>query len=221
MTVPVRLPPSNGRLRLGSMSVLTALDWAFRRENVQLELPQREVPEERGSGFGMEYVLLQRARLGTQVDESRGCWGGSTPHPDAEVIAAIVSKIPDGYGGLHMAIRLSEYARSGLRPDPMVGVVPKVEPAEWVTPNRHGRKGRSDAIGSLTYPHKGRMVSFEVRWCPIVWRPEARTIASARAFYIEWWMALRYVRRTLQESGMLREVTITNDLPKGKPWDDA
>jgi hypothetical protein len=55
------------------MGVQQALEWAFRVEKVQLERPERPDPERcQGYGFGLEYVLLQRAVLGCQVD------GGST-----------------------------------------------------------------------------------------------------------------------------------------------
>ena len=62
-----------GRAGLGrpkrSMSVQQALEWAFRVEHAQLELPEPSDPErEQGFGFGLEYVLLQRAILGCKID---------------------------------------------------------------------------------------------------------------------------------------------------------
>lgn len=214
----LRLPPSNSRTRLGDMSVLQALDWAFRREHVQLELPEREAPEERGSGFGMEYVLLQRAQLGgVKIDEFGGRFGGSEPHEDAEVIAAIVSKMPDDLGGLHMAIRLSEHARAGLVPDWMPGAVPRMVPLEWKA-SKHGPKARSEVIGSGTIMHRGKQVAYESRWCPVTIHPDPQRIASFRAFYTEWWFAVSYVRRMLGECGMLREVRIKAEMPPMAPW---
>ena len=51
-----------------ALGVQAALEWAFRIEKAQLELPlPKNVPEE-GFGFGLEYVLLQRAALGCKVD---------------------------------------------------------------------------------------------------------------------------------------------------------
>jgi hypothetical protein len=51
-----------------ALGVQAVLEWAFRLEKAQLELPVRkDVPEE-GFGFGLEYVLLQRAALGCKVD---------------------------------------------------------------------------------------------------------------------------------------------------------
>ena len=59
------LPPRPGRSTVPrEMSVLEALEWAFAREKVRLDLPDPRSVEERGYGFGMEYVLLERAKLG-------------------------------------------------------------------------------------------------------------------------------------------------------------
>ena len=74
-----------------SMSVQQALEWAFRVEHAQLELPEQHDPEQdHGFGFGLEYVLLQRAILGCKVDGGQYKIGSYT-HEDAEVIAATVA----------------------------------------------------------------------------------------------------------------------------------
>ena len=70
-----------------ALGVQAILEWAFGVEKAQLELPlPKDVPEE-GFGFGMEYVLIERARLGCKVDGGRHKIGSYT-HPDAEVIAS-------------------------------------------------------------------------------------------------------------------------------------
>ena len=69
---------------------------------------------EEGFGFGLEYVLLQRAALGCKVDGGQHKMGSYT-HPDAEVIAATVAGMPDSLGGIRMAIRVAELARAALR----------------------------------------------------------------------------------------------------------
>ena len=44
------------------MSVQQALEWAFGKERAQLELPERpDLERGQGQGFGLEYVLMQRA----------------------------------------------------------------------------------------------------------------------------------------------------------------
>jgi hypothetical protein len=47
-----------------ALGVQAALEWAFRVEKAQLELPPPEDVVEEGFGFGLEYVLMQRATLG-------------------------------------------------------------------------------------------------------------------------------------------------------------
>lgn len=50
-----------------ALGVQAALEWAFRIEKAQLELPVPKDVTEEGFGFGLEYVLLQRAALGWAV----------------------------------------------------------------------------------------------------------------------------------------------------------
>jgi hypothetical protein len=122
-----------------ALGVQAALEWTFRIEKAQLELPTRRHVTEEGFGFGLEYVLLQRAALGCKVDGGRHKMGSYT-HPDAEVIAATVAGMPDSLGGIRMAIRVAELARAGLTPDWMPGVVPRCVPTE--TKNNHPRPHR-------------------------------------------------------------------------------
>lgn len=77
-----------------TLGVQAALEWAFRIESAQLELPPPQNVTDEGFGFGLEYVLLQRAALGCKIDGGQHKIGGYT-HEDAEVIAATVAGIPD------------------------------------------------------------------------------------------------------------------------------
>ena len=119
-----------------ALGVQAALEWAFRIEQAQLELPLAPDITEEGFGFGLEYVLLQRAALGCKIDGGQHKIGGYT-HEDAEVIAATVAGIPDSLGGKRMAIRVAELARAGLTPDWMPGAVPRCVPT-IVKQNQHG-----------------------------------------------------------------------------------
>ena len=51
-----------------ALSVQAILEWVFRVEKAQMEMPQRRDIDGEGFGLGMEYVLIQRARLGCKVD---------------------------------------------------------------------------------------------------------------------------------------------------------
>ena len=98
-----------------ALGVQAALEWAFRVEQAQLDLPLPPDVTDEGFGFGLEYVLLQRAVLGCKIDGGQHKIGGYT-HEDAEVIAATVAGIPDSLGGKRMAIRVAELARAVYRP---------------------------------------------------------------------------------------------------------
>jgi hypothetical protein len=67
---------SGGKIKR-AMGVQQALEWAFRVEKAQLELPHPSDVDAEGFGFGLEYVLLQRAELGCKVDGGQHKIGGS------------------------------------------------------------------------------------------------------------------------------------------------
>ena len=201
-----------------TMNVQAALEWAFRIEKAQLELPLPENMTEEGFGFGLEYVLLQRAALGCKVDGGQHKIGAFT-HEDAEVIAATVAGLPDSLGGKRMAITVAELARAGLTPDWMPGAVPRCVPVD-IKRNRHGDRAVSVVVGTERVLIKGKWRSVEVRACPVTFRPDARQIEAARRGYEEWWRALGWIREVLIAGGLLREVEVTSVMPKEKPWDD-
>ncbi|ATX65543.1 hypothetical protein [Roseinatronobacter bogoriensis] len=200
-----------------ALGVQAALEWAFRVEKAQLELPPPSDIEEEGFGFGLEYVLLQRAALGCKVDGGQHKIGGYV-HEDAEVIAATVAGLPDNLGGKRMAIRVAELARAGLTPDWMPGAVPRCVPVD-IKRNRHGDRATSEVVGTERVLIKGKWRSVEVRACPVRFSPDQRQINSARQAYEDWWQALGWVRDGLIAGGMLREVELTDMLPRKRPWE--
>ena len=66
---------AKGRRQLGVQAIL---EWAFRVEKAQLELPLLKDVSEECFGFGMEYILLQRGALGCKVDGGRHKMGSYT-----------------------------------------------------------------------------------------------------------------------------------------------
>lgn len=200
-----------------TLGVQAALEWAFRVEKAQLELPEPPDPERgHGFGFGLEYVLLQRAALGCKIDGGQHKIGGYT-HEDAELIAATVAGIPDTLGGRRMAIRVAELARAGLTPDWMPGSVPRCVPVDFKR-NRHGDRAVSVVVGTERVMVKGKWRSVEVRACPVTFRPDAGQIDSARQAYEDWSRALGWIRDGLIQGRMLREVEVTAAMPKVRPW---
>lgn len=152
------------------MSVQQALEWAFRVEHAQLELPEPPDPErEQGFGFGLEYVLMQRAALGCKIDGGQYKMGGCT-HEDAEVIAATVAGMPDNLGGKRMAIRVAELARAGLTPDWMPGPVPRCVPVE-VKRDQHGARATTIVVGMERVLSHGKWRTVEVLACPVTFLP--------------------------------------------------
>lgn len=215
-----KLHGSAGRTRSGrpkrSMSVQQALEWAFGVEKAQLELPLPKGVAEEGFGFGLEYVLLQRAILGCKIDGGQHKMG-SYVHVDAEVIAAIVASMPDTLGGKRMAIRVAELARAGLTPDWMPGAMPRCVPVD-IKRNRHGDRAVSVVVGTARALISGKWRIVEVRACPVTFIPTPQQIEAARQAYDDWWQALDWVRDGLIAGGMLREMEVNAAMPPVQPW---
>lgn len=199
-----------------SMSVQQALEWAFRIEKAQLELPLQNSITEEGFGFGLEYVLLKRAILGCKVDGGQFKMGSYT-HEDAEVIAATVAGMPDSLGGKRMAIRVAELARAGLTPDWMPGAVPRCVPVE-VKRNQHGERATTMVVGTERILARGKWRTVEVLACPVTFSPHPEQIVAARRAYDEWWHVLGWLRDGLLAGAMLRALEITSALPIERPW---
>ena len=216
MSMQGRIGRSGGSKVKRALGVQAALEWAFRVERAQLELPAPKDVTEEGFGFGLEHVLLQRAMLDCKVDGGQHKMGSYT-HPDAEVIAATVAGIPDSLGGIRMAIRVAELARAGLTPDWMPGAVPRCVPVD-IKRNRHGDRAASVVVGTERVLVKGKWRSVEVRACPVTFRPDARQIEAARRGYEDWWLALRWMRDGLVAASMLRDVEISDAMPRTQPW---
>jgi hypothetical protein len=198
------------------LGVQAALEWAFRVEKVQLDLPPTRHATEESFGYGLEYVLQQRAALGCRIDGGRHKIGVCT-HPDAEVIAATVAGMPDDLGGRRMAIRVAELARAGLTPDWMPGAVPRCVPLE-VTRNQHGERAATVVVGIECVLSRGRWRIVEVLACRVTFSPHPQQIGAARRAYCDWWAALGWVREGLLAGGMLREVKVTEAMPRERPW---
>ena len=212
-----------GRIgRIGStrmnraLGVQAALEWAFRVEQAQLELPPPKDVIEEGYGFGLEYVLMQQGALGCKVDGGQYKMGSYT-HADAEVIAATVAGMPHSLGGIRMAISMAEMARIGITPNWMPGAVPRCVPVD-IKRNRHGDHAVSIVVGTEKVMVSSKWRTIEVRACPVNWRPHPEQIASARRGYEDWWQALDWVRDGLVAGGMLREMEVTDTMPKVRPW---
>jgi hypothetical protein len=216
MSMQGRIARAGGTKVKRALGVQAALEWAFRVEKAQLELPPPKNVTEEGFGFGLEYVLLQRGALGCKVDGGQHKMGSYT-HADAEVIAATVAGMPDSLGGIRMAISVAEIARAGITPDWMPGAVPRCVPVDMKR-NRHGDRAVSVVVGTERVLVSGKWRTIEVRACPVTWRPHPEQITSARRGYEDWWQALDWLRQVLVAGSTLREMEVTAVMPKVGPW---
>jgi hypothetical protein len=199
-----------------ALGVQAILEWAFRVEKAQLELPLPKDVSEEGFGFGMEYVLLQRGALGCKVDGGQHKMGSYTS-ADAEVVAATLAGMPESLGGKRMAIHVAELARAGMTPDWLPKAVPHCVPVETKS-NQHGVRASTIVVGKELVLLRGKWRTVEVLACPVTWRPHPEQIASARRGYDEWWQALEWLRDGLAAGGMLREIEVNAAMPKVQPW---
>lgn len=180
-----RIGRADGAKVKRALGVRAALEWAFRVEQAQLELPPPKDGAEEGFGFGLEYVLLQQAALGCKVDGGQHKMGSYT-HADAEVIAATVAGMPSNLGGIRMAICVAELARAGMTPDWMPGAVPRCVPVE-TKQNQYGERAATIVVGTERVKTRGKWRTVEVLACPVTWRPHPEQIAYVRRGYDEWW----------------------------------
>jgi len=216
MTIQGKIGRPGGQKTKRALGVQAALEWAFGVEKAQLELPLPKGVAEEGFGFGLEYVLLQRAILGCKIDGGQHKLGGYV-HVDAEVIAATVAGMPDTLGGKRMAIRVAELARAGLTPDWMPRAVPRCVPVD-IKRNRHGDRAVSVVVGTARALISGKWRIVEVRACPVTFTPTPHQIDAARQAYDDWWQALDWVRDGLIAGDMLREIDVTGAMPSVRPW---
>ena len=145
MSMQGRIGRAGGFRVKRALAMQAILEWAFRVEKAQVELPVRRDIDEEGFGCGMEYVLIQRARLGCKVDGG-GNKSQSYTHEDAEIVAATLAGLPDSLGGKRMAIYISELARAGMTPDWMPGAMPRCVPVATKL-NQHGERTLQEAPG--------------------------------------------------------------------------
>jgi len=96
-------------------------------------------------------------------------------------------------------------------------VVPRCVPVDMKR-NRHGDRAVSVVVGTERVLVSGKWRTIEVRACLVTWRPHPEQITSARRGYEDWWQALDWVRDRLLMCRVLREVGVTEVMPKMKPW---
>jgi hypothetical protein len=100
----------------------------------------------------------------------------------------------------------------------MLGAVSRCVPVE-VKRNQHGERATTIVVGSHRVLSRGKWRTVEVLACPVTFSPHPQQIESARRDYGDWWQALDWLRDGLAGAGMLREVEVTEVMPKPNPWE--
>lgn len=163
MSIQGRIGRTGGGRAKRALGVQAALEWAFRVEKAQLDLPVPKDTTSESYGYRLEHVLLQRAALGCRINGGQHKFGSYT-HEDAGVIAACVAGMPDSLGGRNMAIRIAELARAWLTPDWMPGAVPRCVPVE-VKRNQHGERA---VVGTARALSRGKWRSVDILACHLL-----------------------------------------------------
>jgi hypothetical protein len=207
--------PRSGKLVVG---VLDLIEWAFQREKVSLDF--NEIERETGArpGIGVEYLMMQQAKLGCRV-QGGGC---SPRHHDADMVAASLASLPESQGGRRMSIEIAELARVGQRPDCMIGVRASCGPIAW-RGSRHGRFAVTERCTELgaRWPASQLGTKANGSWCRVSYAGSARDVAAARRRYLAWYGALLHLRYVLQVACPLTSFTVSQAMPARNPWRGA
>lgn len=194
------------------ISIVGLLDWAFRVEAARLAFDDLE--DVQPASFGMEYVMIERARLGCQVDG-----GGSSPcHPDADLVADAVAQLPEGCGGRQMALTIATHARLGTMPD-WGQAVPSAscQPVQW-------KRGKHGVFAAREYwcDHgrwpPSRLGTNDGYACRVYFVGTAAEVAARRRNYSQWLLALLDLRNTFKTHNNLSCWSVTDALPDRRPW---
>lgn len=207
--------PLRASSRKREISIRGLLEWAFQKELASLDFDEAARETGAAVGVGMEWIMMERAKLGCRVDGG----GRSDPHHDADIVAGALAVLPESCGGRPMAIWIAELARSGLTPDWMPDAQPRCEPLEWRA-CKHGRYAQREfcrALGQRWPSHQitGNDWGY---WCPVVYQDTAMEVARARREYTAWRLALLELRNTFQTWRNLTAFEVTDELPDRAPW---
>lgn len=206
-----------------SIDIWGLIVWAFQREAAQLDLAREGFATRCSEGFGyasMTAIIAEHEQLGCRVDGG----GRSDPHPDADLVAAALSILPEGCGGQRMALTIVEHARANTLPDWRVET--SIVPREWIS-NQHGHLAKTaDAagLGVSGWPaqerinRKGVCVADAVKYCPVVVRGSAAVVASRRRQWLLFRTALLELRTTFQYGNDLTSWVVSDHLPPLRPW---
>ncbi|WP_339767156.1 hypothetical protein [uncultured Pseudosulfitobacter sp.] len=206
------VPDGQGRVRR-EISIQRLLEWAFADECAQVDFEDAGTLAQGYGHVGNAYRMAQRGALGCRIDGG----GVSYPDPDADLVASAVATLPEGCGGRRMAVQIAELARARNVPDAFVGVEPRCEPKGW-RENRFARRAETQSLGIMIDRSGLRPRRYDVRVCPVVYRPDGAQVAAARRNYLQWWSALIELRTTFELNNSLSRWFVSHNMPPMTPW---
>lgn len=201
-----------------TMSIESALQWAFAVEKAQLDFNQYGAREFDRVSVDPVWLIAQRAAVGCTVDGG----GTSDPAADAQIIAAAVERLPEGCGGRRMATMVAELARARSAPDWGQTDRLAIVPCGWDWDEKLcGWYAHVEKNGSLwAWRDKWRKRQEERgEVCPVSYTGTAAAIAAKRREYLLWWSALLHLVSELQHT--LHGIELSGALPPMTPWHDG
>lgn len=209
--VPAPRPAPHVVVQRRSLSIQSALEWAFGTERASLDFAEAKGDNAR-PGISPLWTVMQRGALGCTIDGG----GWNPPAHDADIIASTVAHMPQGR---KMALRVADLARAGLAEDWGRDLRPCCLPRAWRGENQFGRLAATEVVGTeLVVGRDGRQRAFPVLACPVTYTATSDSIARARATYHAWCDALAWLAVDLRGRGILDRITITAILPDPEPW---
>lgn len=203
-----------------TMSIQDALSWAFLTEKAVLDFDDLGAHEFDRPGVDMLWIMAERHKVGVTVDGG----GTSDPHPDAQIIAAVVEALPGQLGGRRMATQIAELARARSAPDWGQGDRLGIAPCGWDWDEDQGCFAAGTAQIGSTWVWRDRHRNRHERKgqvCAISYTGTASMVAAKRRNYLAWCGALLDLWATLSCPGMLDTVRISGALPPLAPWHGA
>lgn len=194
------------------LSIRQAVEWAFAAERARLDfgdVPDRDIPS-----ASPLWTVMRRGALGCKIDGG----GRSLPAHDADMIAAVLAKLPQDLGGRSMALRVSELARAGQAEDWGAGLRSRCIPVGWKGENQAGPQAVTELVGYERVTVGRSVREVEVRCCPVTFTATAARIEAARSTWTAWRKALAWLAETLTAQGALDRVTLAPGLPEATPW---
>lgn len=209
--------PVRDKIEPEPLSIEALLQWAFGVERARVEFDDH-LPGALPGRSAEWLVMRQGAMLGRDGRPVQIDGGGYTPPPDdAQMVAGLVSALPEARGGRAMAALIVDCAVARRRPDALVGVVPRVEPKTMRRTSKGLRAGQEQIGWAQGRDRFERLRPVPVMWCPVVYSPPPAKIASMRRGYLQWWGALLHLRVQIGAVGLRRWV-VTDEMPDQTPW---